>query len=112
MAAYRNNVELIGNVGADAEMRFTAGQEPVANIRLATTKTVGKGAEAKDYTEWHRLVCFGALAEWAGEYIKKGVQVFAEGELRTRKWEDKEGKDQYTTEIVAHDFQLLGKKPS
>lgn len=112
MAAYRNNVELIGNVGGDVEMRFTGSQEPVANVRVATTKTVGKGAEATDYTEWHRVVVFGALAEWAGEYLKKGTQVFVEGELRTRKWEDKEGKEQYTTEIVANNFQLLGKKPS
>ena len=111
MAAHLNRVQLIGNLGADPEGRFTGSGDPVANFRLATTKTVGKGDEATDYTEWHRIVAFNGLADIATKYLRKGSQVYVEGELRTRKWE-KDGEDQYTTEIVALDIQMLGKKPA
>lgn len=112
MAAHLNKVLLIGNLGADPEGRFTGAGKPVANFRLATTKTVGKGDEANDYTEWHRIVAFDGLADIATKYLRKGSQVYIEGELRTRKWEDKDGQDQYTTEIVATEIQMLGKKPA
>ena len=111
MAAYLNSVQLIGNIGADPDARFTGSGDPVANFRMATTRTVNKEGGKTDYTEWHRIVAFDHLAELARDYLRKGGQVFVSGELRTRKWQDKEGKEQYTTEIVASDIQMLGKKP-
>jgi single-strand DNA-binding protein len=103
-------VQLLGNIGRDVEVRFTADGSAVANISLATTRKFkdASGALQED-TEWHKVVCFGRLAEVAGEYAKKGRQIFVEGRLRTRKWQDKDGQDRYSTEIVAEDLQLLGR---
>ncbi|MEO5701260.1 MAG: single-stranded DNA-binding protein [Casimicrobiaceae bacterium] len=105
-----NKVILIGNLGADPETRFLPSGEAVCNIRIATTekwkdRTSG---ETKEATEWHRISLFGRQAEVAGEYLKKGSPVYVEGRIQTRKWQDKEGKDQYTTEIRADRMQLLG----
>ena len=105
-----NKVILIGNLGADPETRFLPSGEAVCNIRIATTdkwKDRASG-EMKEATEWHRISLFGRQAEVAGEYLKKGSPVYIEGSIRTRKWQDKEGKDQYTTEIRADRMQLLG----
>lgn len=114
MAAYLNRVQLIGYLGADPETNATGKGDPVANFRIATTQVVkNKETNAKtEYTEWHRIAVFNGLATIAAEYLKKGSQVYVEGRLRTRKWQDKEGNDQYTTEIVADDIQMLGKKPA
>ena len=105
-----NKVILIGNLGADPETRFLPSGEAVCNIRIATTEKWKDRAsgEMKEATEWHRVSLFGRQAEVAGEYLKKGSPVYIEGSLRTRKWQDKEGKDQYTTEIRADRMQLLG----
>ena len=110
MARGINKVILIGNLGNDPEVRYTAGGAAVANISLATTdswrdKNTG---EQQERTEWHRVVFFGRLAEIVGEYLKKGSQVYVEGRLQTRKWQDKDGNDRYTTEIVANEMQMLG----
>ena len=105
-----NKVILIGNLGADPETRFLPSGEAVCNIRIATTdkwKDRASG-EMKEATEWHRVSLFGRQAEVAGEYLKKGSPVYIEGSIRTRKWQDKEGKDQYSTEIRADRMQLLG----
>lgn len=107
-----NKVILIGNLGADPETRYMPSGEPVVNIRLATTdvwkdKTSG---EKKEATEWHRVVFFGKLAEIAGQYLKKGRQVYIEGSLRTRKWQGQDGQDRYTTEIVASEMKMLGSR--
>jgi len=101
---------LIGNLGADPEVRYTAGGSAVANIRLATAETWRdrESGEQQERTEWHRVVFFSRLAEIVGEYLKKGSQVYIEGRLQTRKWQDKEGNDRYTTEIVANEMQMLG----
>jgi len=110
MARGINKVILIGNLGGDPEVKYTAGGSAVANVTIATSenwkdKTTGENQER---TEWHRVVFFGRLAEIAGEYLKKGSQVYVEGRLQTRKWQDKEGQDRYTTEIVANEMQMLG----
>ena len=107
-----NKVILVGNLGADPETRYLPSGDAVSNIRLATTdrykdKTSG---EMKEATEWHRISFFGRLAEVAGEYLKKGSQVYVEGQLRTRKWQDKEGQDRYSTDIRADVMQMLGRK--
>ncbi len=104
-----NKVILVGNLGRDPETRYTPEGGAVTNVSIATTdiwkdKTSG---EKKESTEWHRVVFFNRLAEIAGEYLKKGSQVYVEGSLRTRKWQDKEGQDKYTTEIVADTMQML-----
>src|SRR6266540_7071533 len=107
-----NKVIIVGNLGADPETRFLPSGDAVANIRLATTdrwKDKASG-EMKEATEWHRIAFFGRLAEVAGEYLKKGSQVYVEGSLRTRKWQDKEGQDRYSTEIVADRMQMLGSR--
>jgi single-strand DNA-binding protein len=109
-----NKVILIGNLGADPEMRTTAAGESVCNLRLATTdkwkdKSTG---DAREATEWHRVVLYRRLAEIAGEYLKKGSPVYVEGRLRTRKWQDKEGKERSTTEIEGSELKMLGSKPS
>ena len=107
-----NKVILVGNLGADPETKYLPSGDAVANIRLATTdrwKDKASG-EMKEATEWHRIAFFGRLAEIAGEYLKKGSQVYVEGRLRTRKWQDKEGQDRYTTEIVADTMQMLGSR--
>lgn len=107
-----NKVMLIGNLGADPEVRYMPSGGAVTNIRLATTlrwkdKQTG---ERRDSTEWHRVVFFNRLAEVAGEYLRKGSQVYIEGRIRTQKWQDQSGQDRYTTEIVAEEMQMLGSR--
>ncbi len=110
MARGINKVILVGNLGNDPDIRYTAGGAAVANISLATTDSWRdkESGEQQDRTEWHRIVFFGRLAEVVGEYLKKGSQVYVEGRLQTRKWQDKSGNDRYTTEIVANEMQMLG----
>jgi single-strand DNA-binding protein len=105
-----NKVIIVGNLGRDPETRYLPSGEAVTNISVATTSTWKDKAsgEKKEETEWHRVSAFGRLAEIMGEYLKKGSQVYIEGQLRTRKWQDKEGKDRYTTEIRADVMQMLG----
>jgi single-strand DNA-binding protein len=106
-----NKVILIGNLGADPETRYLPSGDAVANIRIATTEVwKDKGGEKQEHTEWHRIAFFGKLAEIAGEYLKKGSPVYVEGRIRTRKWQDKEGQEKYSTEIVADRMQLLGSR--
>ncbi len=106
-----NKVILIGNLGADPEVRYMPSGDAITNIRLATTDTwKDKNGEKQERTEWHRVVFFGKTAEIAGEYLKKGSQVYVEGRLQTRKWQDKDGQDRYTTEIVADRMQMLGSR--
>ena len=107
-----NKVIIVGNLGADPETRYTPSGDAITNIRVATTdrwKDKASG-EMKEATEWHRIAFFGRLAEVAGEYLKKGSQVYVEGSLRTRKWQDKEGQDRYSTEIRADVMQMLGRR--
>jgi single-strand DNA-binding protein len=105
-----NKVILIGNLGADPETRAMPSGMTVANLRIATSESWKdkQSGEQKERTEWHSVALFGRLGEVAGEYLKKGSQVYIEGSLRTRKWQDKEGRDRYTTEIVASDMQMIG----
>ena len=105
-----NKVIIVGNLGRDPETRYLPSGEAVTNISVATTSTWKDKAsgEKKEETEWHRVSAFGRLAEIMGEYLKKGSQVYIEGQLRTRKWQDKEGKERYTTEIRADVMQMLG----
>jgi len=112
MARGVNKVILIGNLGNDPEIRYTAGGAAVANISLATAESWKdkNSGEQQERTEWHRIVFFGRLAEIVGEYLRKGSQVYVEGRLQTRKWQDKEGHDRYTTEIVANEMQMLGSR--
>ena len=108
-----NKVIIVGNLGADPETRYLPSGEAVTNIRVATTDTWKDKAtgEKKEATEWHRISFFGRLAEVAGEYLKKGSQVYVEGSLRTRKWQDKEsGQDRYSTEIRGDTMQMLGRR--
>ena len=107
-----NKVILVGNLGKDPETRYAPSGDAITNITLATTDSWKDKAtgEKKEATEWHRVVFFGRLAEIAGEYLKKGRSVYVEGRLRTRKWQDKEGQDRYTTEIVADQMQMLGSR--
>jgi single-strand DNA-binding protein len=109
MARGVNLAILVGHLGRDPEVRKNA-TSTITNISLATTESWKDKAtgEKQEKTEWHRIVFFGRLAEIAGEYLKKGSQVYIEGRLQTRKWQDKEGKDRYTTEIVANEMQMLG----
>jgi single-strand DNA-binding protein len=112
MARGVNKVILVGNLGRDPEVRYSPNGQAVANITLATSdswKDKNTG-DKQERTEWHRVVFFGKLAEIAGEYLKKGMQVYVEGRLQTRKWQDKDGADRYTTEIVASDMQMLGSR--
>jgi len=104
-----NKVVLVGNLGRDPETRYTTGGDAVTNIRLATTDVwKDKNGEKQERTEWHNIVFYGRQAEIAGEYLKKGRQIYVEGRLQTRKWQDKEGQDRYTTEIIADRMQMLG----
>jgi single-strand DNA-binding protein len=105
-----NKVILVGNLGADPETRYMPNGDAVANIRLATTESWKDKAsgEKKEITEWHRVVFYRKLAEIAGQYLKKGSAVYVEGRIRTRKWQDKEGQERYTTEIEANEMQMLG----
>lgn len=106
-----NKVILIGNLGRDPEVRYLPDGGAVTNVSVATTDSwKDKNGEKQEKTEWHRVAFFGKLAEIAGEYLKKGSQVYIEGKLTTRKWQDKEGKDRYTTEIVADRMQMLGSR--
>jgi len=110
MARGVNKVILVGNLGQDPDVRYTADGRAIANISIATTdswKDKNTG-EQQDRTEWHRVVFFSRLAEIVSEYLKKGAQVYVEGRLQTRKWQDKDGNDRYTTEIVANEMQMLG----
>ncbi len=104
-----NKVMVLGNLGRDPETRYTADGAAITSASVATTRRWKNGAgEMQEETEWHRLVFFGRLAEIAGEYLKKGSPVFVEGHLKTRKWEDKDGNDRYTTEVVVENLQMLG----
>lgn len=104
-----NKVILIGNLGRDPEMRYMPSGDAIANFSIATTESwKDKSGEKQEKTEWHRISMFGRLAEIAGEYLKKGSSVYIEGRLQTRKWQNKEGQDQYTTEVVANEMKMLG----
>ncbi len=109
MARGINKVILIGNLGADPETRAMPSGMTVANIRVATSESWKdkQSGESKERTEWHNVAMFGRLGEIAGEYLKKGSKVYIEGSLRTRKWQDKQGQDRYTTEIIANEMQML-----
>ena len=104
-----NKVILVGNLGRDPETRYMPDGGAITNISIATTSSwKDKSGEKQEATEWHRISFFGKLAEIAGEYLKKGSQVYVEGKLRTRKWQDKDGQDKYTTEVIADAMQMLG----
>lgn len=106
-----NKVTLIGNLGRDPETRYFPDGGAVTNISIATTYTYKDKQDQKvEETEWHRIAFFGNLAEIAGEYLKKGAQVYVEGRLKTRKWQDKDGVDKYTTEIIAERMLMLGRR--
>ncbi|GAB4335325.1 MAG: single-stranded DNA-binding protein [Desulfobulbaceae bacterium] len=103
-----NKVILIGNLGADPEIRYTQSGTPVCNFRIATTERwKGQDGQQQEQTEWHNIVAWRRLAEICSEYLSKGSKVYIEGKLQTRKWQDQNGNDRYTTEIVARDMQML-----
>ena len=106
-----NKVMLIGHLGADPDVRYMPNGKPVANLRIATSEKWTKDGEKQERTEWHSVVMFDRLGEIAGEYLRKGSQVYIEGKLQTRKWQDKDGKDRYTTEIIAQSMKMLGVRP-
>jgi single-strand DNA-binding protein len=110
MARGVNKAIIVGTLGQDPEIRYTANGGAVANISVATNESWRDKAtgEAQERTEWHRIVMFGKLAEIAQQYLKKGSQAYFEGRIQTRKWQDNEGKDRYSTEIVANEMQMLG----
>jgi single-strand DNA-binding protein len=112
MARGVNKVILVGNLGADPETRYTAGGSAVTNVRLATTDSWRdkQSGEQQERTEWHRVVFWGRLAEIAAEYLRKGSQIYVEGRIQTRKWQDKDGQDRWTTEIVGNEMQMLGSR--
>lgn len=112
MARGVNKVILIGNLGADPETKYMPSGSAVSNLRIATTESFKdrETGQQQERTEWHNVAMFGRLAEIAGEYLRKGSQVYIEGRLRTRKWQDRDGKDRYTTEIVADQMQMLGSR--
>ena len=114
MARGINKVIVLGNLGSDPDARYMPNGNAVTNISVATTNSWKdkESGERQEETEWHRVVFFGRLAEIASEYLIKGSQVYVEGRLQTRKWEDKEGNDRWTTEIVANDMQMLGERIS
>lgn len=105
-----NKVIIVGNLGNDPDTRYMPSGSAVTNLSVATNESWKDKAtgEQKDRTEWHKVAMFGRLAEIAAEYLRKGSQVYIEGKLRTRKWQDKDGQDRYTTEIVADEMQMLG----
>ncbi len=104
-----NRVILIGNLGADPEIRWTQDGKCVANLRVATTERQrDRDGNWSDHTEWHRVVCFGRTAQNVERYVKKGRQLYIEGRLRTRKWQDRDGNDRWSTEVVAVDVRFLG----
>ena len=110
MARGINKVILIGNLGADPDTRYMPSGSAVTNIRLATSESWKdkQTGDQQERTEWHSVAFFGRLAEIAAEYLRKGSQVYVEGRLRTRKWQDKQGNDRYSTEVVANEMQMLG----
>jgi len=110
MARGVNKVILVGNLGADPETRYTAGGSAVSNVRLATTDAWKdkQSGEQQERTEWHRVVFWGRLAEIVAEYLRKGSQIYVEGRIQTRKWQDKDGQDRWSTEIVGNEMQMLG----
>lgn len=112
MARGVNKVILVGNLGKDPEVRYSPNGQAIANCTIATSESWKdkNTGEKQEKTEWHRIVFFGRLAEIAGEYLKKGSQIYVEGRLQTRKWQDKDGQDRYTTEIVANEMQMLGSR--
>jgi single-strand DNA-binding protein len=112
MARGVNKVIIVGNLGKDPETRYMPSGSAVTNLSVATTEAWKdkQSGDQQERTEWHKVAMFGRLAEIAAEYLRKGSQVYIEGKLRTRKWQDKEGKDRYTTEIVADEMQMLGSK--
>ncbi len=105
-----NKVILVGNLGRDPEIRYTQSGDPIANINLATSESWKdrNTGETRENTEWHRVVMFRGLAKVAEDWLKKGQQVYIEGRLQTRKWQDQSGQDRWTTEIIANDMQMLG----
>ncbi|HMA98848.1 MAG TPA: single-stranded DNA-binding protein [Wenzhouxiangella sp.] len=109
MARGINKVILIGNLGADPDTRHTAGGNAVSNLSVATSESWRdrQTGEQRENTEWHKVVLFGKLGEIAGEYLRKGSKVYLEGRLQTRKWQDRDGNDRWTTEIVANEMQML-----
>jgi single-strand DNA-binding protein len=112
MARGINKVILVGNLGQDPETRYMPSGKAVTNLRLATSDSWKdkQTGEQREQTEWHSVVMYDRLAEIAAEYLRKGSQIYVEGRLKTRKWQDKEGKDRYTTEIVASEMQMLGSR--
>lgn len=107
-----NKVILVGNLGKDPEVRYMPNGDQVTNVTIATTDTWKDktSGEKKEATEWHRIVFYRKLAEIAGQYLKKGAQVYIEGSLKTRKWQGQDGQDRYTTEIIADSMQMLGRR--
>jgi len=114
MARGVNKVTLIGNLGNDPEVRYSGNGNAVANVSLATAESWRDkdSGEQQERTEWHRVVFFGRLAEIVSEYLHKGSQIYIEGRLQTNKWQDKEGNDRYTTQIIANEMQMLGSRGS
>ena len=112
MARGVNKAIIVGNLGRDPEVRYSASGNAIANVTVATTDSWKdrQSGERQERTEWHRVVFFNRLAEIVAEYLKKGSQVFIEGRIQTRKWEDKEGNERWTTEIVANEMQMLGSR--
>lgn len=112
MARGVNKVILVGNVGADPEIRYMPNGNAVANMSVATSESWKdkQTGDRQERTEWHRVVCFNRLGEIVGEYVRKGTKIYVEGSLRTRKWQDQQGQDKYSTEIVASDIQMLDSK--
>ncbi len=112
MARGVNKVILVGNLGADPDTRYMPSGAAVTNIRIATSESWKdkQTGEQQERTEWHNIAFFGRLAEIAAEYLRKGSQVYVEGRLRTRKWQDQQGNDRYTTEVIANEMQMLGGK--
>ena len=112
MARGINKVIIVGNLGADPETRYSASGSAITRISVATSETWRdkQSGENQERTEWHRIVFFNRLAEIAGEYLRKGRQVYIEGSLRTNKWQDQSGQDRYTTEIIASEMQMLGNR--
>ncbi|GGI83379.1 single-stranded DNA-binding protein [Legionella impletisoli] len=112
MARGINKVILVGNVGLDPEVRYMPNGNAVTTLSVATSETWKdkQTGDKQERTEWHRVVCFNRLGEIAGEYVRKGSKLYVEGSLRTRKWQDQQGQDRYTTEIVASDIQMLDSK--
>ena len=112
MARGINKVILIGNLGNDPDVRYTSGGSPIANVSLATSEAWRdkETGDMQERTEWHRIVFFSRLAEIVSEYLRKGSKIYVEGRLQTRKWQDRDGNDRYTTEIVANEMQMLDNK--